>query len=66
MVEGLTVLRLGLREEDFRIRRMAAAGIGQYVKEVKEGAFPDDEHSYSVNEAEYEKFAAMVAKRRQV
>jgi 3-methyl-2-oxobutanoate hydroxymethyltransferase len=33
---------------------------------VKEGTFPDDDHSYSVNEAEYEKFAAMVAKRKQV
>jgi len=38
----------------------------QYVKEVKEGTFPDDDHSYTVNEAEYEKFAALVAKRRQI
>jgi len=28
--------------------------------------FPDDNHSYTVNEAEYEKFVTMVAKRRQV
>jgi 3-methyl-2-oxobutanoate hydroxymethyltransferase len=42
------------------------AGISQYVKEVKAGAFPDDDHSYSVNDAEYEKFAAMVSKRKQV
>ena len=41
-------------------------GIRPYVKEVKEGAFPDDDHSYTVNEAEYEKFATMVAKRRQI
>jgi 3-methyl-2-oxobutanoate hydroxymethyltransferase len=33
---------------------------------VKEGTFPDDDHSYAVNEAEYEKFATMVAKRRQI
>lgn len=44
----------------------AVRGIAQYVKEVKDGTFPDDEHSYSVNEEEYEKFAAMVEKRRQV
>ena len=49
-----------------KLTEVAVAGIAQYVKEVKEGAFPDDEHSYSVNEAEYEKFAAMVAKRRHV
>jgi 3-methyl-2-oxobutanoate hydroxymethyltransferase len=40
--------------------------LGVFVKEVKEGTFPDNDHSYTVNEAEYEKFAAMVAKRRQV
>jgi 3-methyl-2-oxobutanoate hydroxymethyltransferase len=49
-----------------KLTEVAVAGIRQYVKEVKEGSFPDDEHSYSVNDAEYEKFAAMVAKRRQV
>jgi len=49
-----------------KLTEVALAGIAQYVKEVKEGSFPDDEHSYSVNEAEYEKFAAMVAKRRQL
>ena len=30
------------------------------------GLLPDDDHSYTVNEAEYEKFARMVAKRRQI
>jgi 3-methyl-2-oxobutanoate hydroxymethyltransferase len=40
--------------------------LAQYIKEVKEGSFPDDEHSYSVNEAEYEKFTVMVAKRKQI
>ncbi len=45
---------------------IAVAGIKQYIKEVKEGAFPDDDHSYSVNEREYEKFARLVAQRRQV
>jgi hypothetical protein len=27
---------------------------------------PDDDHSYTVNDAEYEKFVAMVAKRKQI
>src|SRR5512133_3639136 len=49
-----------------KLTEVAVNGIIQYVKEVKEGTFPDDDHSYTVNEAEYEKFAAMVAKRRQV
>jgi 3-methyl-2-oxobutanoate hydroxymethyltransferase len=49
-----------------KMTEAAVAGIQQYVAEVKSGAFPDDEHSYTVNEAEYEKFASMVAKRRQV
>jgi 3-methyl-2-oxobutanoate hydroxymethyltransferase len=49
-----------------KLTEVAVAGIKQYVKEVKEGSFPDDEHSYTVNEAEYEKFARMVEKRRQI
>ena len=49
-----------------KLTEVAVSGIMQYVKEVKEGTFPDDDHSYTVNDAEYEKFAALVAKRRQV
>ncbi len=49
-----------------KMTEVAVAGIMQYVKEVKEGTFPDDDHSYSVNDTEYEKFAAMVAKRRHI
>ena len=49
-----------------KLTEVAVNGIMQYVKEVKEGTFPDDDHSYTVNEAEYEKFAALVAKRRQI
>lgn len=49
-----------------RLTEVAVAGISQYIKEVKEGTFPDDEHSYTVNDAEYEKFAAMVQKRQQL
>ncbi len=43
-----------------------APGKSAAAKEVKEGSLPDDEHSYGVNEAEFEKFAVMVAKRRQI
>jgi len=49
-----------------KLTEVAVAGIKEYVKEVKDGVFPDDDHSYGVNEAEYEKFAAMVEKRRQI
>jgi 3-methyl-2-oxobutanoate hydroxymethyltransferase len=49
-----------------KLTEVAVAGIKQYVKEVKEGAFPDDDHSYTVNEAEFEKFAGLVARRRQI
>ena len=38
---------------------IAVASIRQYIKEVEQGSFPDDDHSYSVNEAEFEKSAAM-------
>ncbi len=49
-----------------KLTEVAVSGIRQYAKEVKEGSFPDDDHSYTVNPAEYEKFAAMVAKRKQI
>ncbi len=49
-----------------KLTDVAVAGIRQYVTEVKQGLFPDEEHSYGVNGAEYEKFAAMVAKRKQI
>lgn len=45
---------------------VAIEGIRRYVNEVKEGTFPDDDHSYSVNEKEFEKFSAMVEKRRHI
>ena len=49
-----------------KLTEVAVGGISEYVREVKEGEFPDDDHSYGVDEAEYEKFAAMVEKRKQV
>jgi 3-methyl-2-oxobutanoate hydroxymethyltransferase len=34
------------------------------VTEVKEGVFPDDDHTYNVSPDEYERFATMVEKRK--
>ncbi len=48
------------------LTEVAVAGLSQYVKEVKEGSFPDDDHAYGVNEAEYERFLGLVEKRKQV
>ncbi|NQU60593.1 MAG: 3-methyl-2-oxobutanoate hydroxymethyltransferase [Rhodospirillales bacterium] len=49
-----------------KLTEVAVAGISEYVREVKEGKFPDDDHSYGVDEAEFEKFTAMVEKRKQI
>jgi len=48
------------------LTEVAVAGISQYVREVKGGSFPDEDHTYGVDEREYEAFAALVEKRRQV
>jgi 3-methyl-2-oxobutanoate hydroxymethyltransferase len=47
------------------LTEVAVSGIKQYAQEVREGVFPDDDHSYGVNEEEYEKFLNLVEKRRQ-
>ena len=49
-----------------KLTEVAVEGIGRYIEEVKEGVFPDDDHTYSVNDAEYEKFAKLVERRRQI
>ena len=49
-----------------KLTEVAVGGISEYVREVKEGEFPDDDHSYGVDEVEYEKFAAMAEKRKQI
>jgi 3-methyl-2-oxobutanoate hydroxymethyltransferase len=46
------------------LTEVALKGIGDYIREVKAGKFPDDEHSYGVDEKEYEKFLGMVEKRK--
>ncbi len=46
------------------LTEVALKGINQYISEVKAGTFPDDDHSYGVDEKEYEKFVAMVEARK--
>lgn len=46
------------------LTEVAVSGIRAYIKDVREGRFPDDEHSYGVDEGEYEKFLALVGARR--
>ena len=48
------------------LTEVAVGGIRQYVKEVKEGSFPDDDHSYTVNEKEFDRFLTLVEKRKQI
>jgi 3-methyl-2-oxobutanoate hydroxymethyltransferase len=46
------------------LTEVAVKGIRQYISEVKGGSFPDDDHSYGVDEKEYEKFLGLVEKRK--
>ena len=48
------------------LTEVAVGGIKQYVAEVKAGKFPDDDHSYSVKDDEYEKFLKLVEKRKHI
>jgi 3-methyl-2-oxobutanoate hydroxymethyltransferase len=44
---------------------VAVAGLKAYVADVKQGTFPDDDHSYGVDQKEYDKFLGLLEKRRQ-
>ena len=46
------------------LTEVAVAGLSKYVEEVKSGRFPDDDHSYAVDQKEYETFLQLVEKRR--
>jgi 3-methyl-2-oxobutanoate hydroxymethyltransferase len=48
------------------LTEVAVSGIKKYVAEVKAGTFPDDDHSYSVKDDEYEKFLKLVQKRKHI
>lgn len=47
------------------LTEVAVKGVSQYVHEVKSGAFPDDDHTYGVDDKELDKFMTMVEKRKQ-
>ena len=49
-----------------KLTEAAVNGIQQYVKEVKEGNFPDDDHTYDVDDKVYEDFQNLVEKRKQI
>lgn len=46
------------------LTEVAVNGIKAYVNDVKAGTFPDEEHSYTVDQKEYERFLDLVEKRR--
>jgi len=46
------------------LTEVAVTGIKAYIADVKGGTFPDDDHSYGVDEKEYEKFLGLVQNRR--
>jgi 3-methyl-2-oxobutanoate hydroxymethyltransferase len=48
------------------LTEVAVTGIRKYVEEVKGGVFPDDDHSYRVDQAEYEKFQTLIERRRHI
>ncbi|MCB1519100.1 MAG: 3-methyl-2-oxobutanoate hydroxymethyltransferase [Hyphomicrobiaceae bacterium] len=48
------------------LTEVAVDGLKRYVAEVKEGRFPDDEHSYSVDDAIVSSFADAIERRRQI
>ena len=48
------------------LTEIAVDGIKQYVDEVKQGVFPDEEHSYPTPQEEYEKFLSLVEQRKQM
>ena len=48
-----------------KLMEVAVTGIKAYIADVKGGTFPDDDHSYGVDEKEYDKFLNLVEKRKQ-
>ena len=48
------------------LTEVAVRGIEAYVADVKGGSFPDDDHSYGVDDKEYERFLGLVQRRRQL
>ena len=47
-----------------QISEVAVSALKQYASEVREGKFPDDEHSYSMKPEEQQELARLVSARR--
>src|SRR6188508_2172977 len=45
------------------LTEVAVAGLKAYAADVRAGTFPDDDHSYGVDDREYERFLGLVEKR---
>jgi 3-methyl-2-oxobutanoate hydroxymethyltransferase len=45
------------------LTEVAVEGLERYVEEVKDGSFPDDDHTYGVDEGELERFERMLERR---
>ena len=48
------------------LTEVAVTGIKAYIADVKGGTFPDDDHTYGVDDNEYDKFLTLVEKRKHV
>ena len=48
------------------LTEVAVDGLSRYVRDVKSGSFPDDDHSYTVADGEYERFLNLLENRRQI
>lgn len=48
------------------VTEVAVKGIKEYVGEVRNKTFPDDDHTYGVDDKEYEKFLTMIEKRKHI
>jgi len=48
------------------LTEVAVDGLSRYVREVKDGVFPDEAHSYDADAAVIDAFADAIAKRRQM
>ena len=49
-----------------KLTEVAVSGLKQFIEEVKNEKFPDEDHSYNVDMKELEKFKNLVEKRKQI
>ena len=48
------------------LTEVAVSGLKKFIEEVKSENFPDEDHSYNVDNKELEKFKNLVEKRKQI